>query len=394
MTTTAVGTTSSAAPAPGGPRVDPDPWLGAVVVVTSAALILLTLAPLAPAAASPPPPGDLHGLALLQRAYEAGSRVAYRGTQFMSSWTPVSGAEGSSAGGTGAGTVSVVAEVDHLPGRGTLVRLQGTPAAPDGQLFAAPADDPGALGAAATPGGGLGALSLLARNFRLMVGDPATVAGRRATVVEAVHRDGGGLAARFWVERRTGLLLRREVLDQSGHIVRASAFVELDVGPASAVRHLPPMLPATTAKWLTPAALAEVRAEGCTCPLELPGGLELYHARTLQDTSAQVLHLSYSDGLSSVSLFQQPGRVDGGELVGFRPVTIDGATVYVEDGIPQRVLWSAAGTVYTVLADAPSDTVLEVVASMPHDPPRDESGMVDRLGRGLARVGSWLNPFS
>ncbi len=392
--TTATEATPTAAPARASPHAGVDPWLGAVVVATSAALILLTLAPLAPAGASPPPPGDLHGLALLERAYEAGNRVAYRGTQFMSSWTPASEAEGSgTGGGTGAGTVSVVAEVDHLPGRGTLVRLQGTPTAPDGQLFAAPGDDPGALGAAVTPGGGLGALSLLARNFRLRVGDPATVAGRRAAVVEATHRAGGGLAARFWVDRRTGLLLRREVLDQSGHIVRASAFVELEVGPTSVVRHLPPMLPATSATRLTPAALAEVRAEGCTCPLELPGGLELYHARTLQDTSTQVLHLSYSDGLSSVSLFQQPGRVEGGELVGFRPLTVDGATVYVEDGIPQRVLWSAEGTVYTVLADAPSDTVLEVIASMPHDPPRDEPGMVDRLGRGLARVASWLNPF-
>lgn len=368
---------------------------GAIAIANGAALILLSVAPVAPAAASPPPPGDLHGLALLQRAYEAGSRVAYRGTQFMSSWTPAGGAEGSAGTGaaTGAGTVSVVAEVDHLPGRGTLVRLQGTPAAPEGQLFAAPADDPGALGAAATPGGGLGALSLLARNFRLRVAGSATVAGRRATVVEAIHRTDGELAARFWVDRRTGLLLRREVLDQSGHIARASAFVELDIGPASAVRDFPPMLPPASAKRLTPAALAEVRGQGCTCPLELPGGLELYHARTLQDTAAEVLHLSYSDGLSSVSLFQQPGRLEGSGLVGYRPVTVEGATVYVEDGIPQRVLWSANGTVYTLLADAPSDTVSKVLASMPHEPPAEEPGMVDRLGRGLARVGSWLNPF-
>jgi hypothetical protein len=49
--------------------------------------------------------------------------------------------------------------------------------------------------------------------------------------------------------------------------------------------------------------------------------------------------------------------------------------------------------VFTLLSDAPPETVGAAVRVLPHEKaPR--RGLLARLGRGLARVGSWLNPFS
>jgi len=52
--------------------------------------------------------------------------------------------------------------------------------------------------------------------------------------------------------------------------------------------------------------------------------------------------------------------------------------------------WSAGGFVYTVIADAPQDTVAQVVTQLPHD---RHMGIWERIGGGLRRIGSWFNPI-
>ncbi|HLZ37665.1 MAG TPA: hypothetical protein VKP64_07865 [Mycobacteriales bacterium] len=46
--------------------------------------------------------------------------------------------------------------------------------------------------------------------------------------------------------------------------------------------------------------------------------------------------------------------------------------------------------VYTMMADAPAEVVAAAVAALP---PAAGEGPLRRLGRGLARVGSWLDPL-
>jgi len=56
----------------------------------------------------------------------------------------------------------------------------------------------------------------------------------------------------------------------------------------------------------------------------------------------------------------------------------------------QGVAWSADGFVYTVIADAPPESVARVITALPHD--RDV-GFWDRVVRGVKRMGSWFDPF-
>src|SRR5439155_7693843 len=120
------------------------------------------------------------------------------------------------------------------------------------------------------------------------------------------------------------------------------------------------------------------------------GDLVLYDARRLQQPSGPVLHLSYTDGLLTLSVFQQPGHLNLRGAKGWQVERLGGRTVSVHPGVPEQVSWSAYGTVYTVVADAPRTTVAAAVAALPIE---DENhGLMSRMSRGSSRVAAWLNP--
>ena len=131
-----------------------------------------------------------------------------------------------------------------------------------------------------------------------------------------------------------------------------------------------------------------LRDGGWQVPAELPGGLSLFTgAKTQADTGA-VLDLGYSDGLSMVSVFEQRGKLPA-TLAGWRKTKAGGHVVFA---LPdQRSLtWAGHGMVFTMVADAPSQTVDAAVGALPHDGP---AGFWKRMSRGLVRVASWVNPF-
>lgn len=346
-----------------------------LLVLPSVALLLLAVqaeAPVARASNVPAPGwGETAALVLLDRASNAARATRYQGTQFVSSWGP-------------SGTTTFIAELEHVPGQGTAVRVEGTPHAPGGAMFAADSDHGGGL---AGPTGGT--LSLLAGTYDVSLAGYDEVAGRRTHVVVAL-RDDRSVAARFWLDERTGLMLRRQVFDSSGRTVRASAYVQIHMGDGPVPLASAPRLPQPWSRQLDEAGLEHLRAHGWHCPYDMPDRLTLYDVRSQRDEHGLVLHLSYSDGLSTVSVFQQRGRLEDGPR-GYRTVHVAGAAVLLREGVPRRVVWSADGTVYTVLADAPWEMVKDVVASLPHE--QQGSGSVDRVRRGLGRVVSWLNPF-
>ena len=108
----------------------------------------------------------------------------------------------------------------------------------------------------------------------------------------------------------------------------------------------------------------------------------------MADTST-VLDLGYSDGLSVISVFEQRGQLPA-SLPGWRKATVAGHVIFVAGPDQRSLTWSGRGTVYTVVADAPTPTVDAVVGALPHDKP---PGFWKRMTRGLGRLASWANPF-
>ena len=120
--------------------------------------------------------------------------------------------------------------------------------------------------------------------------------------------------------------------------------------------------------------------------------MTLFDARRVStDSPGDVLHLSYSDGLSTVSVFVQRGWLDSADVPGARRATVGGQPVLVLAGHPRQLVWDAGGFVLTVVADADRDQVAAVVAELPHSSAAPTGW--GRVERGLSRMVSWVNPF-
>jgi hypothetical protein len=321
--------------------------------------------------------GDATAMQLLDRASTAPDTVSYRGVQFVSAWTTK-------------GSTGLVVNVVHRPGIGTTVTSPATAWTPAERThLGANSTEPSLLGGAST-------LSLLGSHYSLTTEAPQSVAGRSANVVVATRPGSTTPAARFWLDSENGLVLRREVYDESGRITRASSFVEITVGDAddyadAAESSKDTGRPTAWPNAIDPSALQRMRGRGWQCPDELPPSLQLVDARRGGGEYDGIVHLSYSDGLASVSVFEQRGRLQESDLADYRPTIVGGRKVYLRDGVPQRLVWASHGTVYTVVADASARTVGDVVGALPR--PTDDTGAWNRLSRGLDRVASWFNPF-
>jgi len=303
--------------------------------------------------------GAEEAVALLERAAAAARRLSYTGTQYVASWRG------------GVADTSLV-ELAHDPVRGSVV---------------SGADGKHPEVAAATAFLDLRMLDRLAASYDLAVSGPGQCTGRDASVIEARRAD-GGVAGRFWVDRDSGMLLRREVFDEQGERVRSAAFVDLAVqGEATAA---PAVVPSRLSGSERPAAalLERLRDEGWHVPEALPDGFALFEARR----DGEVLHLAYTDGLSVLSLFSQAGGLGEHAVDGFARESVDGTPVWVRRTAPERVVWQGGGQVWTLVSDGPEASVQAAVLALPHDAPVDE-GLRARLSRGASRLAGMLNPF-
>lgn len=319
---------------------------------------------------------------LLSHSASAGHHLSYSGTQFIAIYGEPE-------------TATVIADVTHTAGEGSLLRVHATPRMPARDIYEADnSSDPWS-----TLGSGLGgapfgstALELLSSHYSAAVTGKATVAGRPTEVVE-LKRATGETAARFWLDVATALPLRREVYDEKGQLTRLSAFLDFTLRPpkskkvpTSLAAHSSPA-PTMTGELLTPDALAAARQSGWVLPDAL-GSLQLVEIR--RAGSGDVLHLVYSDGLATVSVFQQPGRLSAPG--GWTQRKIADHSVWVNGGVPTAVAWSAKGKVYTVVSDGAAAQLEAVVKGLPRG--GRHHGLLHRLHRGVDRVGSWFNPFA
>jgi hypothetical protein len=153
---------------------------------------------------------DPEALKLLRGAEGAARTTPYEGTQFITAWSR-----------SGMATTSLV-KVVHVPGDGTHMLVQSTTADQGGQMFEA--DDSQRTGGLTgyTPK----MLDLLVRNYAVVRAGQGEVSGRPTSVIEARRADGTA-AGRFHIDRQTGLMLRRELLDQQGREVNLTFFTEI-----------------------------------------------------------------------------------------------------------------------------------------------------------------------
>jgi sigma-E factor negative regulatory protein RseB len=234
-------------------------------------------------------------------------------------------------------------------------------------------------------------VSLLESHYIVVYAGTGPVGNRAAQIVEAWRND-GSLAARFWLDNATKLPLEREVFDSGEHLISDDLFINVRV-ESRAAESAPAGGPADPrGPWTAPLParqLLTLRGRGWLVPAGLPGGLSLFTGAQTQTSTGTVLDLGYSDGLSVVSLFEQRGNL-AAKLAGWQTITVAGHEVYAAEPDQRSLTWSSRGMVYTVIADAPAQTVDAVIGALPHDRP---PGFWKRMSRGFARLASWVNPF-
>ncbi len=292
---------------------------------------------------------------MLRRMVSGSAAVTYHGTQFVTIWD-----EG--------GTKAVIAEVSHSPGAGTTYRLVGGSKA---SVLHDGLDGPAVV-------------ELLLDGYEVTAAGYGSVAGRSAKIIDVTRPDGSP-AARLWVDREACLLLRRQVYAPDGALTLTSSFLDVTVAQGWSTGD-------PTAETAKEPADASVPSNGPDVPETIADGLTLYDVRTVNVGEQEATHLLYTDGLSAVSVFYQEGRLDNRRLDDFESRRLGGAPVHVKPGPPAKVTWSADGYVFTVVGDVTWATMGEIVSDLPHRAPADNS-VVARVGRGVERVSSWLNPF-
>jgi sigma-E factor negative regulatory protein RseB len=323
--------------------------------------------------ANPATPAGAAGLRLMEAAAAACGALAFHGIQ-VDSWPDAPG------------RAPADVEVWHQPGQAVLAQYAAGAPAADRPAATSPAgtalpDQADVLTVTAP------LLTLMRQHYVLAYAGPGQADGRAALVIE-VRRPAGGVAARYWLDRATGLPLRRELYDQRARVAAEVAFAQLRLGPAPAGA-MPSAAARPWAGRLTAARRAALRAAGWPLPRALAGGLSLFAATQTATSSGRVVELSYSDGLSVVSVFVQRGQLPA-RMPGWRPVTEGGREAYVTDPGDQSVAWSAGGYVVTVVSDAPAGTAARAVAGLPAPRP---PGFWSRMARGFRRLLSWANPL-
>lgn len=143
------------------------------------------------------------------------------------------------------------------------------------------------------------------------------VAGREAQILLLDPRDGYRFAQRLWIDVRSGLVLRADVLGPRQQVLESSAFSQVDIDVKPRPKSvLQPMKQLDGYRQVRPLhAATQLQTEGWALNAPPPGFQLSSCARRALDPvesaeGAAVLQVVYSDGLTHVSLFIEPiGRV-------------------------------------------------------------------------------------
>lgn len=347
------------------------------VALTAASVLVLALA-VTPAEAGAPPDGT----ALLERAITSARLTPHSGEVL---WVV-------SEGG-----------VDHV--RTTLVTGQGsdvTVRSDDSPTLHLSAGGGGLIDHAgvwfvplpAADRAGGGDLVRLTEKYTVEPAGRERLLNRPTTLLELRLRDTGDLRERLWVDDRTGLLLRRETLS-GGEVLRMALYTSLDLGdeePPPPSAPLPLVTLQQGVQRVEARGRDALRSAGWTVPDRLPGSYQADGTYAVSGAEGQPLQLVFTDGLYTVSVFQQRGRLDEASLPegGERDDAGDGAVWSWPGAVPSRMVWEADGTTFTLVGDAPPGELDAIVAALPS---AAGPGVGERVRTGLSRLWAWVTPF-
>ena len=221
--------------------------------------------------------------------------------------------------------------------------------------------------------------------YRMTVEPGPPVAARPTDMVAVALVGASRPRERLYLDRASGLLLRRELLDSHGNPYRSVAFTALTIGSTVVAAGF----------GATPRARSQepAPARHLKAPYKLKSRIGSGYRRLGAYKSGGVVHQYFSDGLHGLSVFEQRGHLKStkkdlaGATGSGRRVEIAGRRMRAYSAsVGEAVVWESDGVVYTAVTDAPWSDLAGAVEDLPHsDPP----GRLRRVAQAMVSLFRW-----
>jgi outer membrane lipoprotein-sorting protein len=214
---------------------------------------------------------------------------------------------------------------------------------------------------------------LLLHNYRTVMGPDDNIAGRRTLSVMLINKYTGASVMRISVDAKTKLVLQRELYSASGSVSHQMRFEQIRYTDA-----LPNALfavPSGYARVNGPShsapsndVQAAVRTAGFDAvgPKYLPEGFYPIAGDVSDIKGVRTLHLLYSDGLRTVSLFENArgAAVDLSQYAIHKAQVGSVAAQYVLDGPTTLLAWQQSGLHLALVGELSRDEMTRIGASV------------------------------
>ena len=144
------------------------------------------------------------------------------------------------------------------------------------------------------------------------------IAGRKAQLIAIQPRDAYRYGYRLWLDDETALPLRSELVNEDGQPIEKMIFTEIEIGVAIPDEDLDPTISGDGYEWLVQESDGH-RSGNTDVPIsfaKLPAGYQVTRSEAEGEGAQRSYHVVLSDGLSSVSVFAEPVRVEKPTLAG------------------------------------------------------------------------------
>jgi negative regulator of sigma E activity len=214
---------------------------------------------------------------------------------------------------------------------------------------------------------------LLTTNYRAETAPDESVAGQRCNVIILVNKHTGETVMRIWMDAKTHLVLEKERYAANGALTSQTRFSALRYTTSipSQVFQVPSGLTRVNGSRRAQPSNdigAAVKTAGFQAqnPRYLPEGFLPVTGDVTDVNGVRTLHLLYSDGIRTVSLFENARdvAVDLSHYTA-KPIRVENREAqYVEQGPITLLSWSEAGLHFALVGELSRSELVKIAASV------------------------------
>jgi len=187
-------------------------------------------------------------------------------------------------------------------------------------------------------------------SYSLKVGDETRIAGQQARNLKVIPHDNYRYGYDLWLEERSGLLLKWELIGNEGKPIATMMFTDIRFGSEVDINELQPgsqLKKFKTVESRLPSGRGGANSTPAWQPDSLPPGFKLTSHRRFGEAGQGIYeHLVYSDGLAVVSVYIENIKPDSDIRTGMSRL-----------GTTHAFSRKTGGMLITVIGDVPDVTV-------------------------------------